>query len=328
MPIHKGSYPSIHGRKLGISQGDATVAKGGFVAGGNGQQGSQVAGSVVLQGPQYWTIFDDFFSSGVAKSSFDTGVGGGPFRPNIGTDTGTNADANGLIANAKVGIRSTAHGGIASIVVSHNDAYAGAGDGSTQAHSIVGPMCASTNKGALHMAARIKIDDTGVGKHTVFVGFTDDTGTAGEMAIYLDTGVAKSAASVGGDITAKATNAVGVLMHSKNGDTGLGGAATKWLGVGADAGTVTTAPVVIDTGLHPNDWQVIEVLYDTDSTDTGGTAYFAVNGKWYGNLTTGTPAKAATLAPIITLGATTVDTGSSRLDVDWISVSGLRDTGD
>jgi hypothetical protein len=281
MTIFKGAYPSIHGRKIGIAQGDSVVAKSGFVAGGG-----ETAGTVVLPGPQYWTLFDDFISggTGTAKSSLDTGTGAGPWIPNVGADTGTQADGNGLIANAKVGIRSGAHGGMASIQASLNDAYAGAGDGATAAHSILGPRMASTNKGAVHMAARVRIEDSGSGHHTVFVGFTDDTGTSGEMAIYLDTGVAKSAASVGGDFTANAANAFGLLVHSKNGDTGLGGAVNKWSGVGVDAGTVTTDPPTADTGLHPNDWQVVEVLYDTDEVDTGGTAYFAVNGVWFGQM--------------------------------------------
>lgn len=335
MTVLKGGYPSIHGRKLGISQGDAAVAKGGFIAGTGLAGTSENAGSVVLPGPQYWTLFDDFYSNGVSKTSFDTGVGGGPWHPNVGTDTGTQAAGTaGLdLASQKVGIRSTAHGGMAAITVSHNDSIATAGDGSTARHSLLGPMCASTNKGAVHMAARIKIDDTGTGKHTVFVGFTDDTGTAAEMAFYLDTGVSKAAANTAADLVATCTNGMGLLVSSVNGDTGLGGAVNKWLGVGADAGTVTTAPVALDTGLHPNDWQVVELLYDTDATDTGGSVYFAVNGKWFGQLTTGVPAKSATLAPVITLatqGAITAgqDTGSVRLDIDWISVSGLRDTGD
>jgi hypothetical protein len=299
-----GKYPSLHGRRVGLSHDDQVVAKGGFVAGG----GEKI--SIVYTSPDTVAVFDDF----LGHQKLDTG---GFWRPILGTDTG---------AEGAVGIASGLHGGVAAIKCSNNFELAAGGTGATTLSALVGTgRNFHASQGRMRMAARVRPNDTGSdGNKTIFVGFSDDTGTV-EFPMWFDTGTkGGGAAGISGDLSAKASDAIGLLCSAIS-DTGLGLAVNKWTAVAVAGGTVTTAPVQADTGAVSEKWSNLEIVYDRG--DTGGIAQFYVNGIRIGSITTPV-ATTAKLSPWIGIGQHTVDTGSTEMFVDWVNVSQARDTGD
>lgn len=72
-----------HGRRaLGISKDDQILASSGFVAGGDGKP------AIVMPGPDYTAIFEDFYAGVGADLNGDTGTAGRHFITRKG-DTGT-----------------------------------------------------------------------------------------------------------------------------------------------------------------------------------------------------------------------------------------------
>lgn len=158
----------------------------------------------------------------------------------------------------------------------------------------------------LRMTARLKLTQVSraVGnRQAVFVGFTDED--KAEMPI-LDSGFG---------IVSNATNAMGFLFGTKT-DTG-------WNAVAVNANTDRT-PV---TALHSptaNVYHTLEVEYHRGINDTGGTATYYVNGAPLATITS--PVDSDTkLCPMIYRYQE--DTGVSAVDVDYVSVSQIRDTG-
>lgn len=170
------SFPkqvSLHGQRAYITPNDETVARKGFVAGGERSIGRQ-GGNVVLPGnPATVAFFDDFLGDLIADEwNYAEG------------DTGHNAAAvqaatNGIV---RLHLSSTAKTPAAVAVLNHSL-----------------PQW-KANQGDLRVAARVKINNEDGAN--VFIGLTD-TGAA-VMPIY-DTG------DDGGVPLANASNAVGFL---------------------------------------------------------------------------------------------------------------------
>jgi len=304
---------SILGRKVGLSEQNELVARGGYVAGGGDKP------SIVYPSPDTVAYFDDFLGT-----KLDTGAAG-VWRPILGTDTG---GENLVSTLAGAGDTGSIVGGAAVIRVSNNFTLAGGGTGATTVAALVGTgKHYPADAGRLHLAARVRPNDTGAnGSRVIFVGFSDDTGTV-EFPIYNDTGT-KSAASTSGDLTAIATNVVGWLCDAIT-DTGASQpTANRWTAVSADAGTVTTAPIQASKGAASRAWDVLEVDVDRDAGDTGGVARFYLNGVGVGEIASPV-ASTAKLTPWIGIAARTAgtDTGSSEMQMDWINVAVARDTG-
>lgn len=160
--------------------------------------------------------------------------------------------------------------------------------------------------GDLKMTCRLKAGTWTMGG--VFVGFTDLV--TAEMPAY----------DTGGDLITAAADCVGFLF-GENGDTG-------WMGVSAkstagDSGDqqvalTTTAPTA-------NKYVTLEVAVRRGHSDTGGIASFWVDGVAKGTITSPI-GSAIALTPTVAVFDVN-DTGAPVVDVDYISVSGPRDTG-
>lgn len=283
----------LHRRVLGLSKDDQTVSKNGFVAGGDGTP------AIVLPGnPDTVAIFDDFVG--------DTGR---PFRANtdpywraIDGDTGTDTGSNIVQVPGTSGILRLTNGD-----TPNADARMGiTGSLMWKGDQGSGP---STAKNGLRMAARLKATgwhDTGNSDVNVWVGFTDTV--ASEVPV-MDTG---------GAIVSTATNAFGIAFNSRaaGGDTG-------WVGYAVNAGTDRT-PVVLDTGVKDNVYDVVEMELHHGPSDTGGTVTFYVNGEPKGAISSPVAMNAALCPQILMWGDTG---GGQQVDIDWVNVSAPRDTG-
>jgi hypothetical protein len=300
----QGKYPSLHGRRVGVSPDDQVVAKGGFVAGG----GEKI--SIVFPSPDTVAVFEDF----LGHQKLDTG---GFWRPVLGTDSGASSQAVGVVGGL--------HGGAASVKCANGFTLAAGGSGAATVNALVGTgRNFHASQGRMRLAARVRPRDSGSdGSKAIFVGFTDDTGTI-EFPIFADTGAKASGSGVVGDLAATASDAFGFLCDD-NPDTGLGMVKNKWTAVAVAGTTVTTTPISADTGAVTGKWSELEMVYDRG--DTGGIAHFYVNGIRIGSITSPV-ATTAVLAPKVCIAGRTVDTGSSEVLVDWINPSQARDTGD
>ncbi len=158
----------------------------------------------------------------------------------------------------------------------------------------------------VRMGVRLKtvgVDETSK-RASIFVGFTD-TGHA-EMPVY-DTGAG---------VISAATDAVGFILGSR--------ADTGWSAVAVNNGTDAT-PVVVDTGWTDGQFDVLEIELQSGSSDTGLTANFYVNGEGKGSIDSPVVGTVP-MTPIVAIFSE--DTGGDQVvDIDWISVSGPRDTG-
>lgn len=299
-----GKYPSIHGRRLGMTREDQLVSKGGFAAGGDERP------TIVFPSPDTIASFEDF----LGHQKLDTG---GFWRPVLGTDSGGSSQA--------VGVATGLHGGVASVKCANSFTLAAGGSGAATVNALVATgLNFHASQGRMRLAARVRPRDSGAdGSKAIFVGFTDDTGTI-EFPIYPDTGAKASGSGVVGDLTAVASDVFGFLCDD-NPDTGIGMAKNKWTAVAAADGTPTTAPISADTGAVSGKWTELEMVYDRG--DTGGIAHFYVNGIRIGSITSPV-ATTAKLSPKVCIAARTADTGSSEVLIDWINPSQARDTGD
>jgi hypothetical protein len=279
----------VHRRALGITNDDQVMAPSGFVSGGDNKPAIVMPGS-----PDYTAIFDDFYTSVGADLVGDTGVAGQHFITRKG-DTGT----TGLITAGTNGVfRFTATQTAATPSVA------------ATTFGMVGPQLSwkpnqgpGAYSGRLRFGARIKKSVYTGGEHGVFVGFTDTT--AAEMPVFDTGGSADKAA---------ATNAVGIGWNL-GGDTGWGGYAVDGDSV-QEVRLTTTTPTA-------NTYVTLELEVHRSNSDTGGTVTFYVDG-----VPKGTISDPCNISTALTPCVYGYDTGgASTLDVDWVAVSGLRDTG-
>lgn len=284
----KGAYPSKHGTKLGISQDDQTVAKGGFVAGGNNKP------SIVFPAPDTTAIFDDFYTSVGADLVGDTGIAGQHFITRKG-DTGT----TGLITAGTNGVFRFTPSATATTATVAGTAF-----------GMVGPQLSwkanqgpGAYSGRLRIAARVKKSLYTGGHHGLFVGFTDTV--AAEMPFH-DTGATADKAT--------ASNAFGIGWNVE-GDTGFMGFAVDG-DAAQEVALTTTAPTA-------NTYVTLEAELRRGINDTGGTVTFYVDGIRKGQIS-----KPCNVSTALTPCVYGYDTGGAALlDVDWVNVAAARDTG-
>ena len=287
---------SIHGKRVYVSPHDEVVARGGLASGGDDKPLINVPGSDAVV-----SMFEDFLDA-------DTGM--------LGLD-----GENGWVKLGDTGGTITfpvTTNGIARLTVTGNGVAAIAS--ATQlSHQLrwkmhQGSGNSATGRVPLRMGARVKMSghqDTG-GRVNAFIGFTDvatiehpirDTG-AGPVSPAND--------AVGFTIGEKATQDTGNYKYN-------------WNGAAVNA-TVVATSVTLDTGPTVNVWDVLEVELHSGISDTGGTATFYVNGVAQGTIASPVT---GTVAMTPTVSIFSADTGGEQIiDVDWISVSGPRDTGE
>ena len=288
----------LHRRVLGISHRDQIVAREGFVSGGEGLP------AVVMPGnPQYTAIWEDFhFSPGAGLGTNDTGI------VSAVNDTGL------------AGLNFIRRGdtGAAVIVASTNGVFrftTGNVNTDTVAGSVASFVQPTLNwkfnqgkgagAGALRFGVRLKksVFTRLAGHHGLFVGFTDST--AAEMPFH-DTG--------GTADVATASNGFGIGWNSE-GDTGF-------VAFAVDGNTVQQK-VLPNTAPTSNKYVTLEMEAHRSPTDTGGTVTFYVDG-----IAKGTISKPCNVSTALTPVVALYDTGgAANMDVDWVAVSALRDTG-
>ena len=297
---------SLHGKRAFVTKDDQIAGRNGFVAGGEEKP------SIVYPSPDTVAIFDDFAVG--LNQALDTGVPIGNanvFRQVTG-DTGAGslpvAGANGIFRLYNT--QSVA------------PTFTGAGgkgiSGALQWKADMGP---GANQGRLRFAARVKVFPDGGGSAVsrttnrihAYIGFTD-------IATYEF-----PAYDTGAGFISNATDHVGFYLGA-GADTGwsavsvkAGGAAQKvsLTGTTSANGNTVNAPVV-------NVYDVLEMELVRGPGNTNGTATFFVNGVPKGTIDAPITNTVA-LAPCVY--AFTQDTGSQAIDIDWIAVSGPRDTG-
>jgi len=291
MSILKG----IHRRMLGIGVRDEVIARSGFVAGGEDRP------AIVLPGnPDTVALFDDFLGDLVADE----------WAAVEGSDTGTNA---GLVTGTNGVYRITDSVTVAGTAP---DVRVGA---LTQglfkqwkANQGAGSMKTSRR---LRLSARVKLESVtrtaDAGRTHAFIGFSDSGG--GEFPVF-DTGAG---------MISQAADAVG-FVFSPGGDTGWSLVAAK-----STAGDSGDQLVVAGASYGPvaNTYTTLEVEVRSGNSDTGGTAHFWIDGKKVGTISSPV-GSAVALTPW--LGAAGQDTGNTAgkfFDIDYVAVSGDRDTG-
>lgn len=284
---------SIHGRKAYITKDNQLVSMNGFASGGLGKPGIVLPGSVDTV-----AIFDDFIG--------DTGR---PIRGNtdphwrlVDGDTGTDTGSDVHLTPGTSGILRIKLGDTPKA-----DARMGISSGlNWKGNQGAGP---TTGKNGVRFGARFKAhwtNDTGNNSINFWMGFTD-TVDATEIPI-IDTG---------GAVVSPAANAFGVGFASKGGgDTGLVAYAVN--------GNTERTPVPIDTGFAVGLYTTVEMELHHGQSDTGGTATFYVDGIPVGHISAPVAMNVALTPTILVWG----DTGGAQyMDVDWVNVSGPRDSG-
>lgn len=160
------------------------------------------------------------------------------------------------------------------------------------------------NQGSLRIAARLKVGETTLTGANVFIGFSD-TGAA-QMPIY-DTG------GGAGLPLSPASNAVGWLLSR-----GAASPSTVWRGVAVNA-DVDATPISGDAPTV-NTYDVLEIEFQ----DSGNVAVFYQNGVPKGSISSPV---LSTRAMVPVLAAFSSEATGNVVDLDWINVSALRDTG-
>lgn len=313
---------SLHGRRAYLTKDDVLVGRGGVASGGEGKP------SIYYPSHDRVAFVDDFLGQGIHADTGSQGLWGKLRSADTGADGSidiVSGHSNGVLrlrTHNNLGTAAASSGNIASIVLGRH-------------------FTANQN---IRMSARIRVgvpaEDSTLGKHIVYVGFTDDTGTL-EIPMFVDTGEAATGdtgstpgASVG-ELRAVATDMVGFLFDGKVADTGSGWTPARWHGVSATAAGLTANQFTrhTDTGAtaiaaNPGIWQWLEVEVDRNAGDTGGVARFWIDGKYIGRIDSpvGLSAK---LTPVVCVAPHgPADTGSTAVDIDVIAVSASRDTGD
>jgi hypothetical protein len=280
---------SVLGRSLWLAEENHVVAKDGFAAGGDGKPSILIPGN-----PDYVAVFDDF----LGDTGRDLTLGTDANWRIVDDDTG--ATSKPVITNLTGGVLRFPGGTPTPVQVKR---------------AVKGGLCWKGNqgsiptdgKGGLRLGARVKIDDikdTGFGRGTYWVGFTDT------LANELPVG------DTGGVLISIATNAFGVLWSSaQQGDTGF-------VAHAVNGGTDAT-PVPLGVSPAAGVYSTIEMELHHGPSDTGGTATFYIDGVAKGSIP-GPVAMNVALSPTVIHWG---DTGGTVLDIDWIAVSAPRDTG-
>ncbi len=314
----------LHRRALGISKDNQLIAAGGLVTGGDGKP------SIVFPGPDEVAMFDDFLAPSVAlgDTGFHTVHKSSQFFQAVTADTGRNIEFVRKSTNGVLRLNSNGVGVVGLVassvhaVIGHTGAWkADMGPGGTS--------------GRLRMAARIKCpgaNNESGGKHEnswntngVFIGFTD-TGVLGafDTMPYFDTGEATEATDTGSLHVGTISPDFCGFYYGERSDTG-------WRGVSSSSGSSSLTndsgdQEVLLTTVNPtqNKWITLEVELHRGIGDTGGTATFYIDGLAKGSINSPI-SREASLVPFV--GQFISDTGGAQIDIDWIAVSGPRDTG-
>lgn len=294
---------SYHGNRDYSTPDDKHVSKGGFAAGGVGTQNNNKAANIVLPGsPSHVAVFDDFLGPTVNQLLvYDTGgdiVTGGPFNndwvPSADWQMGAQDTGQSLT-------KPVVAGGVARLTSSATSGQTPI----TGALSLHGERNWKANAGGLRMAGRVKIET--LAGSIAFFGFTDTGG--GELPVY-DTG------AVAATTLTPAADAVGFLYSGAVAAAGLG--RTKWRCVASKAGTdQDSASTVTPTA---NVYDALEV-----QVDASGHAHYYINGQFVTKIENAVTPTVG-LAPHF--GFAHVEAAAKYADIDWINVSGDRDTGE
>lgn len=306
--MSKQMLKGIHRRALGLSVDDQVMAPSGVIAGGDGKP------TIFFHGPDTVAVFDDFNARPFIGIN-DTGVGvvgrvnhheGLHFRW-IGTDTGNDTKlldtggVNGVIRIGPINDGTQTAAGTNTSLVGYTAGW----------KANMGPGAYS---GRLRFGARVKCPGNGTvwNVGSLFCGFADSGALgAGTMPIY-DTG----ASDTGG--IAAVNNAVGFLYGENAVSGAIRGVSARDGATGRQTTTLTTTTPTV------NKWQVWELELTRGLNDTGGKVDFYIDGVLKGSINS----PVATNEPLVPgIWAMASDTGAPIIDVDWIGVSGPRDTG-
>lgn len=171
------------------------------------------------------------------------------------------------------------------------------------AQSINTPPMWKANQGRLRFGTRLKTNV--LAGNSVFVGFTDTGGT--ELGVY----------DTGGGIQTPADNYVGFIWSGEGGAT-----QQAYRCVAGKAGVDQVGTPVSSVTPTAGVYDVLEIELPGVN---GGVANFFVNGKPYAQI----PSDAVT--PTVALAAgvwrANTDAAADAIDIDWIGISGARDTG-
>lgn len=218
----------LHRKALGINPADQVMAPSGFVAGGEGKP------AIIMPGPDYVALFDDFLGDTMAAEW----IAGS-------SDTGQSAS---IPASSTTGVTN----GVYRMTSSATSTQTPVGG----AQSINTPPMWKANQGQgtnrpLRFGTRLKIAD--LAKNIVFAGFSDTGGT--ELAAY----------DTGGGIITPAGDYAGWL---KGGGAAAGATALTWRLVAGKAGVDQVAT----SGITPttNVYDVLEVEISPDGNVVTG----------------------------------------------------------
>ena len=257
-------------------------------------RGAHAAGGVdkpmiVLPGsPDYVAEFEDFLGLS------DTGVS---TRYNDKWIVGFSDTGQILPQQGPIGVSSQFTNGVFRMTSSATSTQTP--DGGCQ--SLNTPAEWKANQGRLRFGARLKIAT--LAGNSVFVGFTDSGGT--EMPAY----------DTGGGIITPAADYVGFICSGEGGAT-----QQAWRLVSGKAGTDQSAT----TGVTPtaNTYDTLEV--ELPGND-GGLVIGYINGKPVASI------NSAAVTPTVAMAAgvwrANTEGAANAVDIDWLNVSALRDTG-
>ena len=279
-----------HGKQLYIDPNARLVAQGGYVAGGEASEGSNIGGDVVLPGDPGKAVFWDDFLGDTGEFEWtpvsgDTGFG---LQEKI---TGTNGVFRLTPDSITKGLLHTSNIAITHHLMRQWKARQGAG---------------SAYGDNLGFAARIKLGNVSrtADRIHAFIGFSDSGGA--ETPIY-DTGT----------LTANAADLIGFLF-SPGGDTG-------WSLVSVQGGG-TAQLAVPAVGPTANVYETLAFIMRRSAGDTGGTAYFYRNGRLIGKINNPITDTVA-LTPWIGLWSQDTGIAVTYMDVDYVNIYAPRDTG-
>jgi len=291
---------SLHGGRVALSPEDELLSEKGFISGG----GTQPA--IALPSPFTVAVFEDFM--------------GRPTKGDTGNTTSGHADRFGdyFIAargdSGNVIAQREAPNGIIRLTSS-----VGTGTPDGIFCGLTGPIPqwkanqgGPSGTGKLRMGCRLRIAD--IAKMGVlFCGFTDVVGA--EFPIF-DTGIAGT--DTGTNFVSTAKDAVGIHF-GLSGDTG-------WVAM-AVANDVDRLEVPLTPGVAPASatWITLETEIRRGAGDTGGVAYFYIDGQLKGSIISPITSSVG-LTPIVSIADHSAQT--AVLDVDWMAVSGPRDSGE
>lgn len=154
-------------------------------------------------------------------------------------------------------------------------------------------------QGRLRFASRVKIQN--LEGSQFFVGLTDNA--AAEMPAH----------DTGGGLIATAADCIGFLYSNTGGST-------AWRGVSSNDGAVTS-PVAASRGPTTNVYDTVEF-----KVDNGDRAVFYLNGREVGTIKN--PVAPAARLTLAIYAFSTVVSGGRNFDIDYITASARRDTGD